>query len=81
LFNGRLLGFIHSGCGVGGCGACGYGKQCCSAPVQSPADLEHMPVLAPQEIKDAKPGTLNKMPTSAVPPAAGEQLPMPAKNQ
>jgi hypothetical protein len=86
LFSGRLLGFLSTGCGVGSCGSCGYGKQCCSGQVHSPVDLEHLPIVAPSEIKDAKPGTLryfksSDAPPPAAPPPATESLPVPAKNQ
>lgn len=80
IFNGRLLGFLHTSCGVGGCGWCGYGKQCCTKEVHSPVDFEHMPIVAPQGIKDAKPGTLRDMPSTIAPPPAGESLSPPAKN-
>jgi hypothetical protein len=89
LLGGRLLGCCTTGSGIGGCGSCGYGKQCGNTPVHSPVDLEHMPIVAPQNIIGAKPGSLSPKtvnadptpaPTPAPPAASTEPLaaPLPA---
>lgn len=74
----RLLGYLRTSCGLGGCGSCGYGKKLCHHPVDSSVDLEHLPILSPQNIQNREPGSLRKYAESiATRPASYQASPAP----
>ncbi len=88
VFTGKVLGRFTSACSTATCGTlgtCNNGK-CCSGPVHSPVDFQHLPILPPQNVKGCKPGQLNTATTvepTVMPPApatpVGEVIPAPGK--
>ncbi len=88
VFSGKILNRVTQACATPICAPCSNGK-CCSGPVHSPVDFQHLPILPPQNIKGCKPGQLNTattvqptiMPPAPAAPAApvGEVIPAPGR--